>query len=257
MKNRISKTITWSSHLPKSYRFTQYTVLFCFVVYLLIVLSTKVIAEEKQYETPLSKSKIEDLIQRLIPEEREKGAKAVLDAIDSDTSWAVNTILTGIRVEEEYLANSREYYSRDVYIAYYNFQKYVRDLALLGLNSAGLLQTLTDTLSSDQKTWAKIALGYGKDPTFHEELRQMITGSPNVLHKAMAAEAIAAYEDESDVEILHQAFLEGNSIDWKTTDGSCIPGFSPVAIAAHSSLEKLGYTIDLHSLNLDLIKMEK
>ncbi len=218
--------------------------------------SPTIAADENVTATKLSKSEIEELIEQPNPAERDKGVKALLNAADSDTAWAVKMILAGIRVEEEYLANSKEYYFRDVYISYYNLQKYVRDLGFLGTGSIELIQNLADSLSPDQKPWANIALGYNRVPSVHEILRDLIIKGPNPLHKAMAAEAIAAYDDEADVTILYNAFREkGNSMDWKVV-GSDISGFDPVAMATQKSLEQLGYKIDVNSWNLDLIKLK-
>ena len=218
--------------------------------------SPTIAADENVTETKLSKSEIEELIEQPNPAERDKGVKALLNAADSDTTWALKTILAGITIEETYLANSKEYYFRDVYTSYYNLQKYVQDLGVLGSASTELIQNLADSLSPDQKPWANIALGYNRVPSVHEKLRDLIIKGPTPLHKAMAAEAIAAYDEEADVTILYNAFREeGNSIDWRMV-GSDISGFDPVAMAAQKSLEQLGYKIDVNSWNLDLIKLK-
>lgn len=251
---QISKLKKLALKLSKSVIRIVIAIFFVVIIYSYGSFS-KIAADNSRSESSLSKSEIEQLIKESLPADREKGAKAVLDAVDLDTTWAVKTILAGIRVEDEYLANSEEIHFRDVYISWYNLRKYVRDLGLLGSNSTGLLQTLADTLPSNRNSWAKIALGYSKDPAVHEELRGIITDSPNVFHKAMAVEAISVYQNESDVEILYQALLEkGNSVRWKRDEGDII-GFGPVAIVALTALEKLGYTVNLRSKDTELIKL--
>jgi hypothetical protein len=204
---------------------------------------------EKSY----SRSEIDSLINLPQSDQREKGVKAILNATDFDTTWAFETIIKGLQMEEDYLENSRVIPQGYVWISWWNIQKYVRDLALLGSKSIESLTEFGRTLPVDRKNWVTIAVGYQKNEMFHDKLRKLITESYNILQKAMAIEAISQYRDTTDFSILIQAKIEeDNGIEW-ATNGDII-GFNPVAMASDEALGVMGYRLNWNGQNYELVK---
>jgi len=184
-------------------------------------------ADEGKSDTILTKTEIERLIESPQSLQRNTAAKAILNTVDFDTTWAFVTIIHGIQVEQDYLQRSGEIGSSYVLTSFENILNYVRDLGFLGSHSPASLRDFGEKLPPDQKTWVLIAGGYQKDETIHDKLREIAAGKGNPLQKAMAVEAISQYKDTSDISILVDAALDSeNSIDW-AEDGD-LPGFNPV-----------------------------
>ena len=196
-------------------------------------------ADEMKSDTILTRAEIEGTIQNPTSSQRSIAANAILKAVDSDTSWAFNTIINGIQIEQDYLKRSTEINSRYVWNSWWNIQKYVRDLALLGSHSPASLRDFGEYLPPDQKIWVLIARGYQKDEAVHDKLREIAAGKGNPLQKAMAVEVISQYKDTADIPILVDAALDSeNSIDW--AGGGDLPGFNPVAGAGVRGLREMG-----------------
>jgi len=203
----------------------------------------------------LSKSEIEQLIQHPQSDQRQEVAKSILNAMDSDTTWAFQTILEGLQIEEGYLENSKSIPAGYVWISWWNVQKYVRDLALLGSDSRESLEEFGRTLSPGQRTWVTIAAGYQKDEMVHDELRKIITESDNILQKAMAIESISQYQDSTDFPILIQAKMEDdNAIIWATN--SDIVGIDPVGMASDKAFWDMGFILEWDGEKYVLKKLE-
>ena len=194
----------------------------------------------------LSKREIEQLLNAPESDQRQKGAELILNAVDFDTTWAFETIIKGIQVEQDYLERSEEFNSGYVWISWYNIQQYVRDLALLGSHPPGRLEDFGENLPADQKTWVLIAQGYQQVEAVHDKLREIIAQKGNPAQKAMAVEAISQYKDTSDIIILFNATLDDeNCIYW--AGQSDLPGFNPVVLACVIALRHMGYTIEWDS----------
>jgi hypothetical protein len=132
-------------------------------------------SDNPKEEMSLKKEQIQRLIKSPQVTDREKGANLVLNAIDFDTVWAVQTILDGLLFEENYLKESKKLHARYVYTSWDIIQRYNRDLAFLGSNSAAAIGSIYESSNRDKNKWAVIALGYQKEETVHDELRNIIT----------------------------------------------------------------------------------
>jgi hypothetical protein len=199
---------------------------------------------------------IENIIDLPQSDQREKGVKSILEAGNSDTVWAVKTILHGLEIEENYLSNSAKLEEGYVWISWENIKNYIHDFALLGMYSPNLLNDLIIDLSPSQKNWTTIALGYRQDNIVHKELINIMTHSDNILQKAMAIEAISQYQDTSDINLIVDVFKEdGNTIDWKGDGTSSVIGFSPVGQEALIAFKKYGYKYD--PISGDLVQLKK
>ena len=194
----------------------------------------------------LSKREIEQLLNAPQSDQRQKAANSILSAMAFDTTWAFETIISGIIVEESYLRHSEEINQGYVWISWWNIQKYVRDLALLGSRSPASLREFGDKIPPNRKTWILIAEGYQKDKMLHDKLREIVAKNVNPAQKAMAVEAISQYKDTSDIIILFNATLDDeNCIYW--AGQSDLPGFNPVVLACVIALRHMGYTIEWDS----------
>jgi hypothetical protein len=210
-------------------------------------------ASEKSY----SRSEIDGLINLPESYQRQEGAESILITVDFDTTWAFETIIHGLQLEQDYLERSEEINSRYVWNSWWNIKKYVRDLALLGSYSAASLKDFRENLPPNQKTWVLIAQGYQQDETIHDKLREIAAVKGKPLQKAMAVEAISQYKDTSDILIFVDAALDSeNSIDW--AGESDLPGFNPVAERGVTALREIGYILEWDSqefkYNLEKIK---
>jgi hypothetical protein len=206
---------------------------------------------EKSY----SRSEIDSLLNFPQSDQREKGVKAILNATDFDTTWAFETIMEGLQIEEDYLENSRVIPQGYVWISWWNVQNYVRDLALLGSESIESLTEFGRTLPADQKKWVTIAIGYQKNEEVHDELRKIIAESDDILQKAMAIEAISQYQDSTDFPILIQAKMEDdNAIIWATN--SDIVGIDPVGMASDKAFWDMGFILEWDGEKYVLKKLE-
>ncbi len=214
------------------------------VCYLLI--SQISFADEGKLDTALTRAEIEQLVAAPQSDQRQKGVESILDTVDFDTTWAFETIIKGIKIEQDYLEHSKEINSTYVWASWHNIQKYVRDLALLGSYSPASLKNFGENLPADQKTWVTIARGYQKDEMIHDKLRKIIAEKGNPLQKAMAVEAISQYKDTSDISILVDAEMAlDNTIDW--AGDSDLPGFNPVVLPCRNALREMGYILEWDS----------
>lgn len=214
------------------------------VCYLLI--SQISFADEGKLDTKFTKAEIRQLIDAPRSDQRQEAAKSILNAVDFDTTWAFETIIKGIQIEQNYLGPSKEINQGSFWTSWRNIQKYVRDLAFLGSYSAASLRDFGENLPPNQKTWVLIAEGYQKNEILHDQLREIVAEKGNPLQKAMAVEAISQYKDTSDIPILINAALDHeNSIEWAPE--SDIPGFNPVAEAGSKALWEMGYILEWDS----------
>lgn len=203
-------------------------------------------AYEVNSDTSLTKAQIEQLIDAPQSDQRQEAANSILSAMGSDTTWAFETIISGILIEESYLKHSNEVNQGYVWFSWWNIQKYVRDLAFLGSHSAASLEKFGENLPPDQETWVLIAEGYQKKILIHDKIREIIAQKGNPAQKAMAVEAISHYRDTTDIPILVDAALDAeNFIEW--AGESDLPGLNPVAPACVIALRDLGYALEWDS----------
>jgi hypothetical protein len=200
------------------------------------------IAPEKSF----SRSEIDSMMNLPESNQRQEATGAILNAVDFDTTWAFETIIMGLEIEQDYLKRSKEINSRYVWNSWWNIKKYIRDLALLGSYSVASLGDYGENLSPDQKTWVLIAEGYQKNEALHDKLREIAAVKGKPLQKAMAVEALSQYKDTSDISIFVDAAMDNeNSIDW--AGESDLPGFNPVAERGVIALREMGYILEWDS----------
>jgi len=213
-------------------------------------------ADEVKSDTIFTKAEIGQIIESPNSLQRNTAAKAILSTVDSDTTWAFETIIHGIQIEQDYLQRSHELNSSYVLTSFENIKNYVRDLGLLGSHSPASLKEFGENLPLNQKTWVLIARGYQKDETLHDKLREVAAGKGNPLQKAMAVEAISQYKDTSDIPILVDAVLDReNAIYW--AGESDLPGYNPVAERAVIALREMGYVLEWDSQKFKAVLKKK
>ena len=200
----------------------------------------------------LTKAEIEQFINAPRSDQRQKAAESILSAVDFDTTWAFETLIKGIQIEQEFLERSQEINSSYVWASWHFIQKYIRDLALLGSYSSGSLNDFGENLPPNQKTWITIARGYQKDEMIHDKLREIIAEKGNPPQRTMAVEAISQYKDTSDISILVDAEMaQDNTIYW--AGDSDLPGFNPVVLACRNALNEMGYVLEWDSKKFKLV----
>jgi len=224
----------------RNFSILTYSLIFSFFIPLNLSQS-----DNLEEEMSLKKEQIQRLIKSPQVTDREKGANLVLNALDFDTVWAVQTILDGLLFEENYLKESKKLHARYVYTSWDIIQKYNRDLAFLGSNSAAAIGSIYKSSNRDKNKWAIIALGYQKEETVHDELSNIINENSSIFLTAMALDAISNYGDPSDIPVIQSVFY--NTDDKRYTveflpDGSIL-GFDPVIQIGMQSMKKLGYSV--------------
>jgi hypothetical protein len=220
-----------------------------FVIFPLSIVPLNFVAGQPQ--TPASKNEINVLIESSQPDVRKVAINSILTLMNSDTSWAVEIMLRGLHFEDNFLSYTKDKSEKSVMIGWENIQKLVRDLAQIAESSPELLKNIIPSLSHDKKIWAKISLGYQKDESVHEYIKNLILNfdSGSLFQRAMAIESIASYKNDADISV----FLA--VVDTIDNKNALVPfksyshqtGFYPTRNVALRQLWKLGFRSEFDS----------
>jgi len=196
---------------------------------------------------PLSvaKSDIDSLIKSSDLFERFDGARLLCSATDFDTTWAYETIIEGIAIENEKLKDTGFHFKYFRINPDRIFPIYIEGLAAISKNSPGRLRQYTMSLSGEMKEWLTVALGFLTDKSAHEDVREIISTTSNIILKANAIRAISEYRDTSDVPLLIATLSDTLSIieidEPMAGMTDIFPSYNPVIESTRYALNKLGY----------------
>ena len=203
------------------------------------------ISQSEPQRRSVTRAEVDSLVNSSDFFERYEGAKLLFSARDFDTTWAYEAIIEGIRIENEKLKETGFHFKYFQMNPDQIFPIYVEGLAALSKNSPGRLRQYSSSLTAEMKEWLTVASGFLADESVHQDIRQIISTTSNIILKGNALRAIAEYGDTSDVPLLTMALTDTLAmieIDEPHMGVSDIPpSYNPVIPAAMYALNKLGY----------------
>lgn len=204
------------------------------------------ISQSQSQKRSVTRAEVDSLINSTDFFERYEGAKLLFGATDFDTTWAYETIIKGIRIENEKLKETGFHFKYFQMNPDQIFPIYVEGLAALSRNSPIRLRQYSSSLTGEMKEWLIVSSGFLADESVHEDVREIISTTSNIILKGNALRAIAEYGDTSDVPLLTIALSDTLSIveidEPLIGVSDIIPSYNPVWQSAFYALNKLGYS---------------
>ncbi len=204
------------------------------------------ISQSEPQRRSVTRAEVDSLISSSDFFERYQGAKFLFVATDFDTTLAYETIIEGIQIENEELKKTGFHFKYFQMNPDQIFPIYVEGLAALSKNSPDRLRQYLSSSTGEMKEWLTVASGFLADEPVHEDIREIISTTSNIILKANALRAIAEYGDTSDVPLLTIALYDTLSIveidEPLIGVSDIIPSYNPVWQSAFYALNKLGYS---------------
>jgi hypothetical protein len=217
------------------------------IIWLLIIFYGNTgIAQKSKSREFNSIDELETMIKSPSWEDRLFAAQNFFSIPQIDTMKATEILVDGI-VLEAAQPSSLEFPPR----SYLNnseriIRKLIFNLVDLGPSIFDTLDSYVDDLSGESRAWILIVFGLLKDPSAHQEIREILLKHPNPNLRSMAGRALYEYADTADIAALKEALTD----DYNLTISSCtsVSGdlyeiVYPVRQEAASALRRMGYYV--------------
>lgn len=156
-------------------------------------------------EVIIGKNTIDSMIFSPNPQARLGLANGILKLYPSDTLWTVGTMLKALEIELDSTnsniqeaGNSFSYTERIV-------RQYIRNLESFGPTINDTLSALLNSQSEKFKNAIKIVLAKNSMESVHHDVRNILLNDSDPNFRGLAAVAITAYKDTSDILLLLKA----------------------------------------------------
>ena len=203
---------------------------------------------------------IEDLSRSSAWNDRYRAAYLIRSNAISDTAWAIETAINGMRVELASPSSSRMIPGSYATNSQKVLRAYVEALSNLGPSITGSLSAYKDTLSGDLKNWITISLGFVKDESVHQELRGIFSTNADLFTRLMSIEALGTFADTADIPMFLEAYSDTSRVtmtmDHDVPGGDFKEDIFPLVGAALHALGKMGYAVEDDGKNISLKKLE-
>ena len=193
--------------------------------------------------------------------DRNTAAKQLIHISFEDTSKVVELIVKGIKREISNPSSDSMQTSTFLSDSERILMTYFDNLVKLGKPINKLLLSLNDSLKGDEIFWIKLALGYLKEETVHDEIKNILLNNPNPTLRIAAVRSLAQYNDSADTEVYILALSDPYQVTYRSDHGDVKEGeyyqvlsIYPIRSYSVSELAKRGIIVEQDSNGNYIVK---
>ncbi len=172
---------------------------------------------------------------------------------DSNTLRSIDEIVRNLEIEITTPSSDVRRVGSYLTISQQTVRRFISELKAMGPAYADYIYAKKSQVGAATSSALTISLGLMKDPRVHDEVREIVLEETDPSIRGMAVVALSTYMDTLDVPAFIQALSDTNivvmELDVFTLDGESSRRVGIVGIATVPALNKLGYEVQIDTVN--------